>query len=118
ALGVAVTMATSEVLDLDEEAGQPPSLDPSGERWPVTSNARPRSLDPEHQALRDRLEALLRDHGGNVSSVARHIGKAREQAHRLIKRLGLDAGVYRTAIRRPATSASWFGEDLKKVPER
>ena len=53
-----------------------------------------RPLDDADRELRDRLEQLLQQHGGNVSEVARQLGKARAQIHRWI-RFGLDAGGHR-----------------------
>ena len=40
--------------------------------------------------LRERLVAALRQHRGNVSAVARELGKARMQVQRWLKRFGLD----------------------------
>lgn len=46
-------------------------------------------------ARREQLIALLRKHEGNVSAVARDMGKARNQIQRWIKRYQLDASTYR-----------------------
>jgi len=46
-------------------------------------------------ARRDLLVALLRKHEGNVSAVARDMGKARNQIQRWIKRYDLDTSSYR-----------------------
>ena len=46
-------------------------------------------------ALRVRLEALLAEHGGNVTQIAREMGKARMQIQRWLKRFGLDPATYR-----------------------
>jgi transcriptional regulator with GAF, ATPase, and Fis domain len=40
--------------------------------------------------LRHELEALLREHGGNISAVARATRKTRFQVRRWIKRFGFD----------------------------
>jgi transcriptional regulator of acetoin/glycerol metabolism len=45
---------------------------------------------PEHSELREQLIAQLRSHGGNVSAVARDMGKARQQVQRWLHRFGLD----------------------------
>jgi transcriptional regulator with GAF, ATPase, and Fis domain len=50
----------------------------------------PAPLSPEDARLRDELSALLQQHGGNVSAVARAMGKARMQIQRWIKRFQLD----------------------------
>ncbi|MGZ3438659.1 MAG: sigma 54-interacting transcriptional regulator, partial [Polyangia bacterium] len=47
------------------------------------------------EPLRDQLVALLGRHGGNVSSVAREMGKARVQIRRWCKRWGLDPESFR-----------------------
>ncbi|MBK9035572.1 MAG: sigma 54-interacting transcriptional regulator [Myxococcales bacterium] len=46
-------------------------------------------------ALRAQLAALLAEHGGNISAVARTAGKARWQIHRWLRRLGLDSEDFR-----------------------
>jgi DNA-binding NtrC family response regulator len=51
----------------------------------------------ERAAQRDELLALLREHQGNVSAVARALGKARMQVQRWLKRYGLDPEAFRGA---------------------
>jgi transcriptional regulator with GAF, ATPase, and Fis domain len=51
--------------------------------------------DDDPQDLRERLVALLTQHAGNVSAVARAMGKARMQIHRWIKRFELNLDDYR-----------------------
>jgi DNA-binding NtrC family response regulator len=46
-------------------------------------------LSDDDQKRRDELKALLAKHDGNVSAVARELGKARMQIQRWIKRYGL-----------------------------
>jgi transcriptional regulator with PAS, ATPase and Fis domain len=46
-------------------------------------------------ATRGQLEALLAAHKGNVSQVARELGKARMQIQRWLKKYGLDPSTYR-----------------------
>jgi DNA-binding NtrC family response regulator len=43
-------------------------------------------LDPEEQRLKDELVAQLARHHGNVSAVARELGKDRKQIHRWLRR--------------------------------
>ncbi len=50
---------------------------------------------PADDARRAQLEALLGEHGGNISAVARAMGKARLQIQRWIKRYGLDPNTYK-----------------------
>jgi DNA-binding NtrC family response regulator len=47
------------------------------------------------EELRRQLIGLMDTHGGNVSEIARAMGKARMQIHRWIKRFGLDPRRYR-----------------------
>ncbi|HWU86443.1 MAG TPA: sigma 54-interacting transcriptional regulator [Kofleriaceae bacterium] len=49
--------------------------------------------DPE--ALRKKLVALLEQHRGNISHVARDLGKARMQIHRWLRRFDLDPAAFR-----------------------
>jgi transcriptional regulator of acetoin/glycerol metabolism len=49
------------------------------------------SADREH---REQLISLFREHHGNVSAVARHLGKARTQVQRWLKRYQLDPRDY------------------------
>jgi DNA-binding NtrC family response regulator len=50
--------------------------------------------DPD-DALRDQLVALLHQHHGNVTAVARVMGKAPTQVHRWMRRLSIDPDAYR-----------------------
>jgi len=52
-------------------------------------------LSAEQMRHRDELIALLREHHGNLSAVARAVGKARTQVARWICRYGIDAEAYR-----------------------
>ena len=47
-------------------------------------------LSEEDAKRKEELLALLREHGGNISAVARVMGKARMQIQRWIKRYGID----------------------------
>lgn len=51
-------------------------------------------LSDEDVRLREELVALLREHRGNISSVARAVGKARMQIHRWMKRYGIEPKHY------------------------
>jgi sigma-54 dependent transcriptional regulator, acetoin dehydrogenase operon transcriptional activator AcoR len=52
----------------------------------------PRVLSDEDRARKDELALLLEQHNGNVSAVARAMGKARTQIQRWIRRYGIEAG--------------------------
>ena len=71
--------AAIEVDHLPETVRAPP---------PRAASAPP--LAAEDQKRRDELTALLKEHGGNVTAVARAMGKARTQVQRWMRRYGLD----------------------------
>jgi transcriptional regulator with GAF, ATPase, and Fis domain len=54
-----------------------------------------RPLSPDDLKRRDDLVRLLREHRGNISAVARVMGKARMQIQRWIKRFRIDPESYR-----------------------
>jgi transcriptional regulator with GAF, ATPase, and Fis domain len=64
-----------ELEDLPEYLGAPPVARPP---------------DEQNFKRRDELVALLREHAGNVTSVARAMGKARTQVQRWLRRYAID----------------------------
>jgi transcriptional regulator of acetoin/glycerol metabolism len=54
-----------------------------------------RPLGAEEQKLKDDLVRRLGETRGNVSEIARAMGKTRMQIHRWMKRFGLDVETYR-----------------------
>ncbi|HWM85043.1 MAG TPA: sigma 54-interacting transcriptional regulator [Kofleriaceae bacterium] len=56
------------------------------------------------QRAREELVRLLAEHGGNISAVARAMGKARVQIRRWCRRFGIDPDAYRPEAYRGATS--------------
>ncbi len=56
---------------------------------------RPAAKRPDDARLEEQLVAALREHRGNVSAVARAMGKARMQVQRWLKRFGLDPASFR-----------------------
>jgi transcriptional regulator with AAA-type ATPase domain len=86
-LSAAVAVAGGGVIGIDhlpeEVRAAPPSL-------------RATALDEEDAAQRERLIALLGEHQGNVSAVARALGKARMQVQRWMKRYGIDPEAFRS----------------------
>jgi sigma-54 dependent transcriptional regulator, acetoin dehydrogenase operon transcriptional activator AcoR len=54
-----------------------------------------RPLGPEDQRRRDELTRLLREHKGNISAIARVMGKARMQIQRWMKRYDIDPASFR-----------------------
>ncbi|WP_437986913.1 sigma 54-interacting transcriptional regulator [Sorangium sp. So ce117] len=53
------------------------------------------ALPAEDAARRDELVALLGEHGGNITAVAKAMGKARMQVQRWLKRYAIDAERFR-----------------------
>ena len=93
ALGSATALAKDGVLrlgDLPDAVQERARPAPQ----PVASEAVP--LSPDELARRDELIALLREHAGNVSAVARALGKARMQIHRWCHRFAIDLDDFRT----------------------
>ena len=70
----------------------PASVTGRQEKPPVVE---PEQLSKEDRARRDDLVALLREHAGNISAVARASGKARAQIHRWLRRYQLDPTSFR-----------------------
>jgi hypothetical protein len=69
---------------------------PEGLRPLASADAAPADpLTDEDRALRDQLAAELQRQKGNVSAVARALGKGREQIHRWMRRFGMDPERYR-----------------------
>jgi DNA-binding NtrC family response regulator len=56
---------------------------------------RPSRNPPPPQVSEDQLRTLLAQHRGNISAVARALGKARMQVHRWLSAYDLDAEAYR-----------------------
>ena len=83
----AVLVAGGRPLDVAHlpEVVRQEGAGPVSDRPPVDSGP----LDEAQLRHRDELIALLRDHGGNVSAVARATGKARMQIQRWMKRYGI-----------------------------
>jgi DNA-binding NtrC family response regulator len=57
---------------------------------PPAPQLNPAPWSPEDAALRARLVSTLAAHGGNISAVARELGRDRKQIHRWIARLAID----------------------------
>jgi DNA-binding NtrC family response regulator len=66
------------------------------EHLPPTVRSAPQpSAPPADQGQRDTLVARLREHRGNISAVARSMGKARTQVQRWLRRYHLDPTSFR-----------------------
>jgi hypothetical protein len=87
-LGVAVALAGGGPI-------RPEHL-PEAVRGVAAQGAAAASDDaPGEDRLRTELVALLTEHNGNISLVARTMGKGRMQIHRWLKRYGLDPSGFR-----------------------
>jgi transcriptional regulator with GAF, ATPase, and Fis domain len=87
-------LATAVVL----AAGQPIDL-PHLPDWAQVKHEAPLPAPPASEAelrKREELLTLLKEHHGNVSSIARSLGKARMQVQRWLKRYGIDAATFRS----------------------
>jgi transcriptional regulator with PAS, ATPase and Fis domain len=89
ALKTAILLAQGEVVSSDHLRDL---LVPKSQRQ---RSVIPADLTPEQASQRDELAALLARHGGNVSAVARELGKARMQVQRWMKRYNLTSEHYR-----------------------
>jgi transcriptional regulator with GAF, ATPase, and Fis domain len=56
---------------------------------PAFAQAPPKELDEDDEEIRRQLMAAMERHGGNISAVARDLGKDRTQIRRWVKRFGL-----------------------------
>jgi DNA-binding NtrC family response regulator len=89
ALTVALALADDEI----ELEHLPPAIAGATSSYPPP----PESERPaeEAAALREELTRLLAKHRGNVSAVARDMGRARPLVHRWLKRYRIDASTFR-----------------------
>jgi DNA-binding NtrC family response regulator len=87
ALETALVLSDSGVIELTH---LPPEL-----REPASRKKTP-PAEEQDDARKAELEALLRQHAGNISAVARSMGKARMQIQRWLARYELDPRTYRT----------------------
>jgi DNA-binding NtrC family response regulator len=87
ALAMALTLSTGDCIDLDH---LPPLRATDGE-----PDAAPKVLSTDHEKRREELLALLREHHGNVTAVAKSLGKARMQVHRWMRRYNIEPRTFR-----------------------
>jgi DNA-binding NtrC family response regulator len=81
---------------LSTERVDRPALPPSIARAaPAEPENELADLDDEERALKERLVAALTEHQGNVTHVARAMGKARVQIQRWMQRFRIDPAHYR-----------------------
>jgi len=86
-LATAVVLAQGQPIDLSHLPD-----------WAQAKQQPPVPAPPVSEAdlrKREELLTLLKEHHGNVSSIARSLGKARMQVQRWLKRYGIDATTFR-----------------------
>ncbi|RYZ02012.1 MAG: FHA domain-containing protein [Myxococcales bacterium] len=91
-LSRALALATDDVLRASNLEPSPVERGSSSSALEPPAEAR---LSADEEQLRARLVGLLSAERGNVTEVARHLGKARMQVQRWMKRFGVDPAVYR-----------------------
>ena len=97
-LAAALALAAGEPIDV---AHLPPGLAasrPAGDAEapsPVAVGVPPLGDDADDEQVRAALMAALVEHAGNVSAVAKAMGKGREQIHRWARRFGIDLDSFR-----------------------
>jgi DNA-binding NtrC family response regulator len=88
-LATANALSCGGVIDVDH-------LPPAIARATIRNQTPPPPADSEKDAaMRDQLSAKLAEHRGNITAVARDLGKHREQLQRWIRRLGIDVARFR-----------------------
>jgi transcriptional regulator with AAA-type ATPase domain len=97
-LGTALALAGADAIELAHlpevvRAAAAPAPAPT----PTTATAETPAveLEPAEDRIRAELVALLTEHDGNISAVARAMGKGRMQIHRWVQRWGLDLTSFR-----------------------
>ncbi len=103
ALSVAAVLATDDMVKLEHlpetlrKAMKTPrtSARPEKSVPPAAPGSAAPSAETADAVLKDRLVASLTAHKGNVSEVARAMGRTRMQIHRWMKRWGISADTYR-----------------------
>jgi transcriptional regulator with AAA-type ATPase domain len=87
ALAVAATLAGEQAIDVAHLAPAVPEC--------VAHRPSPTPSLAPHDPLREQLIASLARHDGNISAVARELGKARMQVRRWTRRFGIDPCSFR-----------------------
>jgi DNA-binding NtrC family response regulator len=88
ALALAAALSPDGTIDL-------PHLPPAVREAKATPQDAPAELQPADQERRDELLGLLREHHGNVTAVAKVMGKARVQVQRWMRRYNIRPSVFR-----------------------
>jgi DNA-binding NtrC family response regulator len=96
ALAAAVVLAGESAVELEHlPTSVTEALEPTAAEIEEDDVPDDRPLSEEDEKRKEELVALLREHHGNISAVARVMGKARMQIQRWVKRFALDPESYR-----------------------
>jgi transcriptional regulator with PAS, ATPase and Fis domain len=87
--------AMIDVEDLPEAVRKASAISIARALLPAPIVMEPSDLKPSEEQQREELVGLLRSHRGNVSEVARALGKARNQVVRWMKRYSIEAQRFR-----------------------
>ncbi len=91
-LGAALALSAGGEITLEH---LPPWARGEGGADEPPAPAEPPEKEGDDEPLREELVRLFREHKGNVSAVARVMGKARMQVQRWMKRYGIEAEAYK-----------------------
>jgi transcriptional regulator with GAF, ATPase, and Fis domain len=90
-----VAAAMAQALDGAIQGHHLPDAVRAAARVPKVARATPNPTSGLHAERRSQIIALLHEHAGNVSAVARAMGTARAQIHRWLRKFELDPAEYR-----------------------
>jgi sigma-54 dependent transcriptional regulator, acetoin dehydrogenase operon transcriptional activator AcoR len=100
ALSVASVLATDGVIDVThlpaQVTGTASGVLPPDPKRKDSGRPEPAGVSPEDEQLRAQLVTSLQTHRGNVTDVAKALGRTRMQIHRWMKRFHIDPENYRS----------------------
>jgi DNA-binding NtrC family response regulator len=94
-VGLVVTRALARHRERASARSSPATSQPASENELAALSYREALASARDRGSRDYLSALLKAFGGNVSRAAERAGLERESLHRLLRRHGIQAGVFR-----------------------
>lgn len=94
-LGTALVLAGSGKVELNHLPPSSPGPRTVAPEAAPSSRSAGRKLDSEEERKKEALITLFREHQGNISAVARAMGKGRTQIQRWIQRYGITPESYR-----------------------
>ena len=94
-VGLVVTRALERHCERASAANTVATAAPASEQELAVLSYREALASARDRGSRDYLSALLKAFGGNVSRAAERAGLERESLHRLLRRHGIHAGIFR-----------------------